>query len=173
MSIEGFLDGMCEAVPMTRSLVEQHIEDQSGEVLLHLLVADVRRLAFASFERGDEAVTTCLLDFLDLALATGDAPVRNAIAVPFVEGTGWWDPSTSSSSGSPRSGRCSAATTTRRLGRSNAATGSGSKSGPRPHRVPGRAGVGPGAGLPLAAAFLCHPPESARNCIGCIIGHFL
>ena len=92
MSTEGFLDGIREAVPMTRSLVEQHIEDQSGEVLLHLLVADVRRFAFASFERDDEAVTTCLLDFLDLALATGDDPVRNAIAVSFVEDTGWWDP---------------------------------------------------------------------------------
>ena len=61
-------------------------------MLLHLLVADVRRFALASFDRGDDAVTPPLLDFLALALRTGDAHLRNAIAVSFVEGTGCWDP---------------------------------------------------------------------------------
>jgi hypothetical protein len=79
-------------VPRARSLVEQHLEDNFGEVRLHLLVADIRRFALASSDRGDDTVTTPLLDFLDLALANGDAHLRNAIAVPFVEGTGWWDP---------------------------------------------------------------------------------
>jgi hypothetical protein len=92
MSTEGFVEGLRKAVPMTRSLVEQHLEDNFGEVRLHLLVADVRRFALASFDRGDDTVTTPLLDFLDLAVATGVVHLRNAIAVSFVEGTGWWDP---------------------------------------------------------------------------------
>ena len=92
MSTEGFVDGLREAVPMTRSLVDEHIEEYDDDVLLHLLVADVLRFAIASFERGDEAVTTPLLDYVDLALRTGNDQVENAIALSFVEDIGWWEP---------------------------------------------------------------------------------
>lgn len=92
MSTEGFVDGLREAVPMTRSLVDENIEEYDGEVLLHPLVSDVLRFAIASFERGDEAVTASLLDYVDLVLRTGNDQVENAIAVSFVEESEWWDP---------------------------------------------------------------------------------
>lgn len=41
MSTEGFVDGLREAVPMTRSVVDEHIQDYDAEVLLHPLVSDV------------------------------------------------------------------------------------------------------------------------------------
>ena len=92
MSTEGFVDGLCEVVPTTRSLVDEHVKDYDGEVLLHLLVGEILSFAVASFERGDEPVTTPLLDYVDLALRTGDDPLQDAIAVSFVEDTRWWDP---------------------------------------------------------------------------------
>jgi hypothetical protein len=92
MSTEGFVDGLCEVVPTARSLVDEHVKDYDGDVLLHFLVGDVLSFAVASFERGDEPVTTPLLDYVDLALRTGEDPLQDAIAMSFVEDTRWWDP---------------------------------------------------------------------------------
>jgi hypothetical protein len=87
-----FPERLVDAVPEAGAIVEEHLNDQDGELLLHLLVADIRRFVLAAHERGDEELTGRVLAFLDLALTTGDSAVENAIAVSFVEDVGWWDP---------------------------------------------------------------------------------
>ncbi len=73
-------------------MVDEHLRDQDGELLLHLLVADLRRFAIATFESGDEDLSHRLLSAMDIGFREGDEEVENAIAVSFVEDTGWWDP---------------------------------------------------------------------------------
>ena len=73
-------------------MVEEHVADQGGELLLHLLMGDLRRLAIAAFDRGDGDLLQRLLSVLDAALRDGDERVENAVAVSFVEDTGWWEP---------------------------------------------------------------------------------
>lgn len=60
-------------------------------MLLHVLVADLRRFCLEAWQEGRAAVLTRCLDFLDLALKSDDDAVQNAIAVSLVEDIGLWD----------------------------------------------------------------------------------
>jgi hypothetical protein len=86
-----FVADVTAAVPGTQPLLAEHLDDQSGELLLHLFVADLLRFAIASFEQGDSDRLHALLAAVDKALREGDEYVENAVAVSFVENTGWWD----------------------------------------------------------------------------------
>lgn len=86
-----FVVALLDAVPECKPVVTEHWNDFDGDVLLHLLVADVRRLSEDAWRRQDHALMCRCLDFLDLALRTGDEYVENAVAVSFLEDTGWWD----------------------------------------------------------------------------------
>jgi hypothetical protein len=87
-----FVASVVAAVPEAQQVVEKHLVDQEGELLLHLLMADLMRLAIASFEQGDADLLRRLLAVIDAGLRDGDEEVENAVAVSFVENTGWWDP---------------------------------------------------------------------------------
>ncbi|MDQ3643705.1 MAG: hypothetical protein M3450_20120 [Actinomycetota bacterium] len=93
MTSTEFVEGLVGMAAETRALVDEHLKDHYGEVLLHLLIGDLRRFLLAAFKQGDERVLQRCLDHLDLALRDGDSEVENAVAVSFVEATGWWDPS--------------------------------------------------------------------------------
>ena len=88
---ETFVVALLDAVPECQPLVTEHWNDFDGDVLLHLLVAEVRRLTEDAWRRRDDALMRRCLDFLDLALRTGDEQVDNAVSISFVEDTGWWD----------------------------------------------------------------------------------
>ena len=88
-----FVVGLLNAVPEVRGIVTENTDDLDGDVLLHLLVADLRRLTLAAWVRRDEGLTARCLLFLDDALRDGDDDVQNAVAVSFVEDIGWWDES--------------------------------------------------------------------------------
>ena len=90
MTATDFLDALARDVPECQSVVVEHLEDNDG-VLLHLLVADLRRFAIKSFDAGQSDVTDRLLALVDVALREGTDDVQNAMAVSFVEDTGWWD----------------------------------------------------------------------------------
>lgn len=60
-------------------------------MLLHLLVADVRRLSEEAWRRHDGDVVRRCVHRLHGALRTSEDAVQNAVAVSFVEDTGWWD----------------------------------------------------------------------------------
>lgn len=91
ISSEDFLAELSRTVPESDELVADHLNDYE-DLLLHLLVADLRRMAIAAFERGGTDSLQRLLIMLERALIEGDDSVRNAVAVSFVEDTGWWDP---------------------------------------------------------------------------------
>lgn len=87
-----FVSRLTSRVPESSTTLREHLAEQEGELLLHLLVADLRRLALAWFEEGNTEALARLLDVLDTALREGDEYVENAIAVSFVEDLGWWEP---------------------------------------------------------------------------------
>jgi hypothetical protein len=91
MTSGGFVVGLLAALPEASLVVRQHLDDHDGSLLLHLLVADLRRLLLDAWARGDEALGQRGLAFLDSALAAGDDRVSNAVAVSFVEDIGWWE----------------------------------------------------------------------------------
>lgn len=86
-----FVSRLRSGVPECSTTLREHLDEQEGELLLHLLVADLRRLALAWFEEGRTDALARLLDVLNTALREGDEYVENAIAVSFVEDLGWWE----------------------------------------------------------------------------------
>lgn len=73
-----------------QTVVLEHLEDNDG-LLLHLLTADLRRYATEAFDSGRSDVLQRLLNVINRALVDGTEDVENAMAVSFVEDTGWWD----------------------------------------------------------------------------------
>jgi hypothetical protein len=92
MTPDDFVTALCELGSRPRSVVDEHLSDH-GEVLLHLLTDDLRRLLLTSFEEGDDDLLHRGLALVDRALQIGDEKLRNAVAVSFVEDSGWWEPS--------------------------------------------------------------------------------
>jgi hypothetical protein len=72
-------------------MVDEHLAD-NDELLPHLLVADLRRCAEAAHESRDFDLRDRVLALMDSALAAGDAALDNAVAISFVEDSGWWEP---------------------------------------------------------------------------------
>jgi hypothetical protein len=93
MTPDEFVTGLLAAVPEARDLVDEHVADHCGEMLLHLLMADVERLCRAAFVRGDHDLSSRCLTYVASALTQGDDLVWNAVAVSFVENAGPWDAS--------------------------------------------------------------------------------
>ncbi len=86
-----FVEDLVRDCPECVPIIEEHLRDFDGEVLLHLVVADVLRLAIAMFERHNtEGLGRCL-SAVAAGLTDGDEYVQNAVAVSFIEDTPWWD----------------------------------------------------------------------------------
>lgn len=92
MTEADFIATLRSEVPEAETTVREHLEDNEGGILLHLLIADLRRLAIDAYNSHRPEVLQRLLDVLDRALVGGTPAVNNAIAVSFVEDTGWWNP---------------------------------------------------------------------------------
>lgn len=93
MTATDFLDALARDVPECQPVVVEHLEDHD-RLLLHLLTAELRHFAIQSFETGQHSILERLLALVDVALRDGTDDVQNAIAVSFVEDTGWWDRAT-------------------------------------------------------------------------------
>lgn len=91
MTTVEFVDRLRHAAPEAQQLVDEHLAN-FDEVLLHLLVARVRDLTIAAFDRGDQEIASRLLEAFDKGNSAGDDAVENAVAVSFVEDSQWWDP---------------------------------------------------------------------------------
>jgi hypothetical protein len=88
MTAEQFVHQLEEQVPEARPVLAEHLEDQEGELLLHLLLADLLRLAVQRFHSDERDVADRCLLLVDRALREGDEYVQNAVAVSFVENVG-------------------------------------------------------------------------------------
>jgi hypothetical protein len=82
-----FVQQLDAHVPEAQAVVREHFEDY-GELLLHLLMADLLRLATELFNSGEFEVEQRLLTFVDMALRRGDEAVENAVQASFVEHVG-------------------------------------------------------------------------------------
>jgi hypothetical protein len=89
-----FVEMLMARVPSTRAVVEEHLADQDGELLLHLLMADVSRFAVSAFQHGDAATVNAVMVVVDEALTVGDDELVNAVQVSFVEVIGPWEAET-------------------------------------------------------------------------------
>ena len=94
LSAADFAALLVKRVPTARSVPDEHPADPEGELLLHVLMADLGRHAQSTFYRGDTVTTDALLAVVDDALTRGDDEVVNAVQVSFVENVGPWDPAT-------------------------------------------------------------------------------
>jgi hypothetical protein len=68
-----------------RVLVDEHLTEWDGELLLHLLMSDVLRVVVESFAAGEFELTADVLRVVERGLLRGDEYVNNAISVSFVE----------------------------------------------------------------------------------------
>lgn len=86
-----FVELLTTACPETQSIIAEHLDDHGNELLLHLLIADIRRFTVDRFNADDTATLRRCLDAVSTGLTEGDQHLENAVAVSFVEDTGWWD----------------------------------------------------------------------------------
>lgn len=84
-----FVPDLLSAVPEVDDTVREHLADYEGDLLLHLLMADLVRYSIAAFEDGRSGEAQRLLAFVDSCLAGGDEDVTNAVVVSFVENYGY------------------------------------------------------------------------------------
>lgn len=87
-----FVTTLAAEVPETTDTINAHLADQEGELLPHLLMGDMRRLAIDWFRTGRSDALERLLAVLERGLREGDEHVKNAVVVSFVEDLGWWEP---------------------------------------------------------------------------------
>ncbi len=91
MNAEAFVEELLTDVPEAGPVLDEHLRD-NDVLLLHVFVGDLRRMCETAWGAGDRAILARLLIFLDGALRLGDDYVKEAVAVSFVEDSGWWDP---------------------------------------------------------------------------------
>lgn len=91
LTADDFVVELRRLVPGADALIDEH-QSFYGDVMLHVLVADLRRMALRWFESSDAEALARLLDVIDRGIREGDDAVRNAVAVSFIEDTGCWDP---------------------------------------------------------------------------------
>ncbi len=85
---EAFVAELLRVAPETRAAVAEHLDDNHGELLLHLLLGDLLRLTVEAFHGGDQDLAERVVGVVARGLDEGDDYVANAVAVSFVEGFG-------------------------------------------------------------------------------------
>jgi hypothetical protein len=83
---------LVEAIPEFRPVLEEHLRDQEGEVLQHVMFGDLTGFVLAARDRGDRALVARCWAFLDHAANSPRPRVSNLVAVSFVENVGPWKP---------------------------------------------------------------------------------
>jgi hypothetical protein len=93
MTSEDFAGELSDISPQLRRLVEEHLAQYEGELVLHVLMSEVRRRSISAFYNFvDERETTAVLELVDEALLTGAEVLENAVAVSFVADACVWHP---------------------------------------------------------------------------------
>lgn len=93
LSADEFVAALAGTGRSVRLLVDDHLLEYDGDMLLHLLVADVRRWCVEAFQSGEYEELHRCLEAMALAIVSDDNYVQNAVAVSFVEDTPLWDAS--------------------------------------------------------------------------------
>jgi hypothetical protein len=83
-----FIRDLGASFPALRPMLAEHVEDNFGDVLPHLFLADVLRWLLAQLDEGggdDRAEITDILSFLEDAFSAGDEERQELISTGFVE----------------------------------------------------------------------------------------
>lgn len=80
------------AAPELQPVLDEHLEDMSGELLPHLLFGDLTRYVTAAHGQGSGERVNRILQFLEDAIQNGDQYVKDLVAVSFIENIGVWEP---------------------------------------------------------------------------------
>ena len=86
-----FFERLERAAPELRSLRSEHEADNNGDLLGHLLIADILRWACAALDSKPGAVDA-VLEEIARSLQPGDDPVSSMISVSILENLGQGDP---------------------------------------------------------------------------------
>ena len=78
------IGAMVHKHPELMPILQEHLDDQEGEVLPHLVIADVEQWVEDRWPV-DKAQVTRLLEWLEPVFATADDDVADLIAVSFIE----------------------------------------------------------------------------------------
>lgn len=89
ISRSDFVATLLADVPQSADLVQEHLADYDGELLLHILMYDLLKRTVSLYTDGKEDEARQLLEFVDRCLRDGDEHVENAVAVSFVEDYGY------------------------------------------------------------------------------------
>ena len=79
-----FLGSLAWRYPALRGRLDEHLDDNEGEILPHVLMADYERWAEEALRSGDPLLTDFLND-LEAAYRTGGDEVEELISVSFLE----------------------------------------------------------------------------------------
>ena len=79
-----FMLRLFAAHPYLSPVIQEHLEDNFGELLSHLLLADVQRWADANFEHNRLEVLD-LLAWLEAECLTQDSDIEGLLAVSFLQ----------------------------------------------------------------------------------------
>lgn len=88
MTASDFVNRLTADVPDAGEVVAQHLADNDGELLIHLLLPDLLRYCVRVFHGGDGMASARCLSAVSTALVGGDEHLRNAVQVSFVEYVG-------------------------------------------------------------------------------------
>jgi hypothetical protein len=86
-----FFERLERVAPELRRLRSEHEADNRGELLGHILIADILRWACAALDSQPDAVDA-VLEEMAQSLQPGDDPVSNMISASFLENLGAYDP---------------------------------------------------------------------------------
>lgn len=92
LTASDFIAALTAEVPEAAATLREHLAEQYGDPLLHLLAGDLRLLALDWFRAGRTDALSRLLTLMERSLRDGDEHVENAVAVSFIEDLGWWEP---------------------------------------------------------------------------------
>jgi hypothetical protein len=83
---DSFSQHLADQIPPLSSVLNEHLEDNCGELLPHVFMDDVARwfLQAGHSSNGSESVTY-LIELLDRALVAGSSDVRELVQASFVE----------------------------------------------------------------------------------------
>lgn len=90
-SQEQLLQDLARRIPALENVLVSHRADNCGEVIPHLLMADVARLVEDSLlSTNPSSDARSILELLDSGFRQGDESVRNLISVSFLENLPEW-----------------------------------------------------------------------------------
>lgn len=82
-----FVGALAHRFPALLSVLEEHLEEQRGEVLPHVLMGEVTRWLVAQFigAGGSDVAIRDVLGFMEQAFNSGGEQVQELLAVSFLE----------------------------------------------------------------------------------------